>query len=87
MDIFTSGQSVIMTPAHNYSATTDFSVILEDMEKGHFPTGTGQPFPVNFDVDPNISALDSMSPWAAHRTDALQEPPTSQIIGPKFFGL
>ena len=33
MDIFTSGQSVIMTPAHNYSATTDFSAILDDMEK------------------------------------------------------
>lgn len=87
MDILTSGQTVIQTPAHNYSATADFSVILDDMKRGELPVGTGQPFPVNFDVDQNMSSLDSMSPFVAHRTGNLQEPSRNEIIGPHAFGL
>lgn len=87
MDIYSSGQSTIMTPAHNYAGTTDFTTILKDMEKGLFPTGTGQPFPVNFDENPNTPAVDAMSPWVAHCTPGLTNPPHSQVIGPKAFGL
>lgn len=35
-----------MTPAHVYAATTDFSVILDDIASGKLPCNTGKPFPV-----------------------------------------
>lgn len=88
MNIYTSGKQIIMTPAHNYAATTDFATILNDMKRGEFPVGTGKPFPVNFDVQTeNGEVVDPMSPWTAHRTSNLSEPPASQIIGPRAFGL
>lgn len=37
------------TPAHRYVFQGDFAKILEDIEKGEIPCGSGQPFPVEFD--------------------------------------
>ena len=53
MDIYYSESNARngnLTPAQRYVATSDFAAILADMEAGHFPVGTGQLFPVNFDA-------------------------------------
>ena len=39
----------VCTPAHRYVYQGDFGKILEDIEKGEIPCGSGQPFPVEFD--------------------------------------
>lgn len=86
MNIYVNpGASMIMTPAHNYAGTTDFADILDDMKHGNFPTGTGQPFPVNFD-EPS-SEVDSASPWVNNRSTQFADPPANEIMGPKHFGL
>lgn len=36
------------TPAHRYVFEGDFSKILEDIDRGEIPCGSGQPFPVEF---------------------------------------
>lgn len=38
----------VCTPAHRYVYQGDFGKILEDIEKGEIPCGSGQPFPVEF---------------------------------------
>lgn len=38
-----------VTPAHLHLLTKDFSTILDDLASGKIPTGTGQPFDVNWD--------------------------------------
>lgn len=84
MDIYVNpGASVIMTPAHNYARTTDFADILDEMKNGLFPTGTGKPFPVNFDEE----QTEMTSPWSNNRTGQFVDAPRSEIIGPKHFGL
>lgn len=44
--------STPITPAHRYVYQGDFAKILEDIERGEIPCGSGQPFPVEF-ADPN----------------------------------
>lgn len=40
-----------LTPAHDYLTVTDMEVILNDIDRGLIPTGTGQPFPVVWPSD------------------------------------
>lgn len=48
------------TPAHMYVYEGDFSKILEDIEKGQIPCGSGQPFPVEFtNPEDDISKMNS----------------------------
>ena len=35
-----------ITPAHRYVYQSDWAKILEDIDKGEVPCGSGQPFPV-----------------------------------------
>lgn len=81
----TQYKTAVVTPAHVYAGTPDMADILNDMEKGEFPVGTGEPFPVNFSEEgvPNIPA--GCSPWTAHNTSLLQDPPQSMIVGPNAF--
>lgn len=46
------------TPAHVHMQTTDFSAILNDLRDGKIPSGTGQPFNVNWS-DENIAPWDT----------------------------
>lgn len=39
----------IITPAHQYAYQSDFARILEDIDKGIIPCGSGQTFPIEFD--------------------------------------
>ena len=50
------------TPAHRYVYQSDFSKILEDIDKGEIPCGSGQPFPVEF-ADPNDDISKMNSGW------------------------
>lgn len=50
------------TPAHIYVYQSDFAKILEDIEKGLIPCGSGQPFPVEFS-DPNDDISKMNSGW------------------------
>lgn len=48
------------TPAHIYVYQSDFAKILEDIDKGLIPCGSGQPFPVEFDnPEDDISRMNS----------------------------
>lgn len=86
MYIFTNNQSMISTPAHVYNGTSDFATILEDMKKGELPTGTGQPFPVNFDAEGDqMLSNNAASPWAQKYTNNMGEP--LQPMGPEIFGI
>lgn len=51
-----------LTPAHTYVYQTDFAKILEDIEKGIIPCGSGQPFPVEFE-NPAEAIGDMNSGW------------------------
>lgn len=51
-----------VTPAHVYAAVNDFSVILEELAKGNIPSGTGQPFDVNWNTEENEN-FNNGSPW------------------------
>ena len=56
MTIYTQSSDEMMfgepaTPAHYYTGTSDFSVILEDMARGIIPVNTGSPFPVVWKSD------------------------------------
>ena len=79
-------QSCEQTPAHVYHGTSDFATILNDIRDGHLPTGTGKPFPVNFQSD-NQNAVNPASPWTKNQGTTFVEPPSSEIIGPKAYGL
>lgn len=50
MIIYTDGEigSKPITPAHRYSYQNDFAKILEDIERGEIPCGSGRPFPVQW---------------------------------------
>ena len=85
MDILVSNNRIPQTPMHVYKGTSDFASILKDMEKGEFPVGTGVPFPVNFEEEENPT--NPMSPWTQNQSTQFYEPPRSEIIGPKVFGL
>lgn len=87
MYIYTNGQTTMQTPAHVYNGTQDFVKILEDMKKGEFPVGTGQPFPVNFDSEEQQLNPDASSPWVQHCTNPQIGGPPVQPIGPEIFGL
>ena len=50
------------TPAHRYVYQSDFSKILEDIDKGEIPFGSGMPFPVEF-ADPNDDISKMNSGW------------------------
>lgn len=54
MIIYTDGVlgSKPITPAHRYVWQHDFAKIIEDIDKGEVPCGSGQPFQVEFE-DPN----------------------------------
>lgn len=48
------------TPAHRYVYQGDFMKILEDIDKGEIPCGSGQPFPVEFtNPEDDISKMNS----------------------------
>ena len=56
------------TPAHYYSGSADFSIVLDDIAKGTIPVNTREPFPVvwrsdakNMDTPPWQSGNDN--PW------------------------
>ena len=87
MQIFATGQQYAMTPAHAYNGTIDFASILEDMKKGEFPVGTGQPFPVNFDDEEDQLPQNAASPWVQNRTHPMPGAPPPPIYGPRAFGL
>lgn len=44
-----------MTPAHVYSMTRDFSVILDEIANDNLPVNTQKPFPVNWEIDNTIN--------------------------------
>lgn len=48
-----------VTPAHLYSQTKDFSVILDDIANDKIPCGTGKPFDVVWKNDQNNNNV----PW------------------------
>jgi hypothetical protein len=45
-----------MSPAHDYISASEFECILDDIDKGHIPSGTGQTFPVIWPSDFKIDA-------------------------------
>ena len=50
------------TPAHDYVYQSDFAKILEDIDRGIIPCGSGQPFPLEFqNPDDDIVKMDSFS--------------------------
>lgn len=50
----------VCTPAHRYVYQSDFAKILEDIDKGEIPCGSGQPFPVEFaNPEDDISRMNS----------------------------
>lgn len=56
---------VPMTPHSVYQSITDFSVILDAISNGTIPSGTGRPFPVNYDLQKDGSNFsDNIPPWA-----------------------
>ena len=71
------------TPMHSYQSTTDFSTILNDIQKGELPTGTGKPFPVNFAEEEENPPSD----FIRDHTSMFANPHPSEIIGPRSFGL
>jgi hypothetical protein len=75
-----------LTPFQVYAGTSDFASILNDMKNGKFPTGTGQPFPVNFASEDSPEA-NPMSPWSQNCTENISEPNNYEILGPKSLGL
>lgn len=81
MNIIVSGNQQPMTPYHSYKSTRNFSSILNDMIKGQLPTGTGQPFPVNFNEEEEFTG--PQSPWTQNTTSIVDPRP----IGPSIFGL
>lgn len=53
-----------MTPHSVYQTITDFATILNAISDGTIPSGTGRPFPVNYDLKKDGSNfLDSKCPW------------------------
>lgn len=55
---------VPMTPHAVYQTITDFSTILDAISDGTIPTGTGRPFPVNYDLQKDGSNFtDNVLPW------------------------
>lgn len=74
-----------LTPAHVYVGTTDFAVILSDMEAGKLPVGTGKPFPVEFDKENDTPKMGNLSPWIAQQTNMPYNP---QPVSPaELFGV
>lgn len=52
-----------ITPAHRYVFQSDFGKILEDIERGEIPCGSGKPFPVEFErPEDNPSGMDWSEP-------------------------
>lgn len=45
------GNPVNATPAAIYAGITDFAVFLSNIATGEIPSGTGQPFPVNWNSE------------------------------------
>lgn len=79
MEIVYSGKNAqfhtqVLTPAHVYTGTNDFSVILKDMEEGKLPTGSGRPFPVEFDKENDTPDMSSLQPWIAQQTNMSYNP-------------
>lgn len=55
-----------MSPAMAYSAENDLSHILDDIAKGDLPCGSGEPFPVNWDLTQKGENTEHTSPpWRA----------------------
>lgn len=83
MIIYTDSASIFgeeqITPAHTHLATNDMSAILDDIARGNIPTGTGQPFPVNWKTDQN-SQNPQDPPWV-DRT-VYQYPPSGGFFNP-----
>lgn len=50
-----------MTPHVLYQSNTDFATILDAISNGVIPTGTGKPFPVNYDLEYDGSNFDEAS--------------------------
>lgn len=87
MDIYISSNGLSKkhewTPMHAYASARDFSIILNDIQKGELPVGTGKPFPVNFpDEEDNPP-----SQFVRDHTSMFANPDPNQIFGPKAFGL
>lgn len=59
-----------ITPAHRYVFQHDFTKILEDIDKGEIPCGSGQPFPVEFanpDDAPKASSWSTPQPTTTYQ--------------------
>ena len=53
-----------ITPAHRYVYQSEWAKILEDIEKGEVPCGSGQPFPVEW-ADPKDAPSERDANWGA----------------------
>lgn len=47
-----NGGPVNLTPAATYAGVTNFATILDNIASGEIPSGSGQPFPVNWNTNP-----------------------------------
>jgi hypothetical protein len=69
MIIYTDNSTMFgaaLTPAHTYAATSDFSNILHDIERGLIPTNTQQPFPVVWENEGKPDPYDDTPPWISN---------------------
>ncbi len=52
-----------LTPAHTYAMISDFSKILDAISRCDIPTGTGEPFPVNWKTEEDDA---NRPPWLSN---------------------
>lgn len=53
-----NGGIINNTPGAAYAGVNDFATILDNIASGEIPSGTGEPFPVNWNESP-----DNEPPW------------------------
>lgn len=54
-----------LTPAATYAGVTNFATLLDNIASGEIPSGSGQPFPVNWKSEPADDV-----PWFTNPTNA-----------------